>query len=221
MVTNGYEQNNKNNQPVAKNGIIGIHNGIIVNDSDLWKKYSDETKFSDLDSEIIPTLISRFEKEGASIIESIRKLYKEIKGIANIAFYHSSVRGIILSTNNGSIYFINCSKTKLFFFASERFILNRLIDDCNLSLKKSNIKQLLPKQILLVQGEGNPFVIKEGDNFKILNINNYKKPFLNFSEIKSENQNKLYYNNSLDHSFSSVSKKIEDYHSRRVSSILF
>ena len=58
LVTNGYEQDNENNQPVAKNGIVGVHNGIIVNDSDLWSKYSEETKTSELDSELIPTLIS-------------------------------------------------------------------------------------------------------------------------------------------------------------------
>ena len=72
LVTNGYEQDNKNNQPVAKNGIVGVHNGIIVNDSDLWAKYSEETKTSELDSELIPTLISRFEKKGDNIIVAIQ-----------------------------------------------------------------------------------------------------------------------------------------------------
>ncbi len=30
---------NTNNQPVVKDGAVGIHNGIIVNDDELWKSF--------------------------------------------------------------------------------------------------------------------------------------------------------------------------------------
>src|SRR3989344_7962325 len=39
MVTNGSMRQNNNNQPVIKDGMVTIHNGIIVNDNVLWKKY--------------------------------------------------------------------------------------------------------------------------------------------------------------------------------------
>ena len=38
LVTNGTQLNNQNNQPVIKSGIVGVHNGIITNDNQLWKK---------------------------------------------------------------------------------------------------------------------------------------------------------------------------------------
>jgi len=53
-VTTGYEQIDDNNQPVVKNGFVIIHNGIIVNQSELWQNYNQETRNSDLDSELIP-----------------------------------------------------------------------------------------------------------------------------------------------------------------------
>ena len=38
LVTNGDHLNNDNNQPIIKSNILGIHNGIIVNEKDLWSK---------------------------------------------------------------------------------------------------------------------------------------------------------------------------------------
>ena len=39
LQTNGQSEINTNNQPVVKDGAVGIHNGIIVNDNDLWNAY--------------------------------------------------------------------------------------------------------------------------------------------------------------------------------------
>ncbi len=44
LVTNGYEHINDNNQPVIKNNLAVIHNGIITNCNELWNKYNDEKK---------------------------------------------------------------------------------------------------------------------------------------------------------------------------------
>ena len=40
LVTNGTQLNSDNNQPVVKDNIIGIHNGIIVNSDSLWMSNS-------------------------------------------------------------------------------------------------------------------------------------------------------------------------------------
>ena len=36
LTTNGTQLEDENNQPVIKDGLIGIHNGIIVNVDELW-----------------------------------------------------------------------------------------------------------------------------------------------------------------------------------------
>ena len=48
LVTNGSQLHEVNNQPVMKDGILIIHNGIIVNADELWEKYPEiNTRISD------------------------------------------------------------------------------------------------------------------------------------------------------------------------------
>ncbi len=133
LVTNGYEQFNENNQPVLKCNLAVIHNGIIVNSSALWKKYSDEQKLTDLDSELIPTLVKRFFKQDRNLRQSLAKFYREIYGMTSIAMLPLDLNNLLLATNNGSLYFIESSSKDAFVFASERYILEKLIDGRRLS----------------------------------------------------------------------------------------
>ncbi len=57
LVTNGSQLQEENNQPVLKEGIILIHNGIIVNVDELWKQHPDLHRHYRIDTEIIPALI--------------------------------------------------------------------------------------------------------------------------------------------------------------------
>ena len=57
LVTNGSQLNDNNNQPVSKDGIIGLHNGIIVNVDELWSKYSNLKREFDVDTEVMLALI--------------------------------------------------------------------------------------------------------------------------------------------------------------------
>ena len=89
LVTNGYEYDNKNNQPFIKKNIVGIHNGIIVNVDELWLKYGIENKTSDLDSEIIPEILRSKLNSKKNINESLNEFYSEIYGMTNIALFFS------------------------------------------------------------------------------------------------------------------------------------
>ncbi len=40
LVTNGSQERRDNNQPVIKDDLVGIHNGIIVNDREIWSQFS-------------------------------------------------------------------------------------------------------------------------------------------------------------------------------------
>jgi glutamine---fructose-6-phosphate transaminase (isomerizing) len=124
LVTNGYEHENSNNQPVVKNGMLTVHNGIITNELDLWKKYPDEKKETQLDSELIPTLLNRSKDLGFSIPKALRFFYKEIHGMTTFATLFSQDRKLIVATNNGSLYYIFDKKNKSLIFASERYFLN-------------------------------------------------------------------------------------------------
>jgi glutamine---fructose-6-phosphate transaminase (isomerizing) len=57
LVTNGTQLEDANNQPVIKDDIICIHNGIVVNVDELWKKHPSLVRENEIDTEILPALI--------------------------------------------------------------------------------------------------------------------------------------------------------------------
>ena len=57
MVTNGSQDDNRNNQPVVRNDLVCIHNGIIVNDDALWKSHPDLSREAEVDTEIFLALM--------------------------------------------------------------------------------------------------------------------------------------------------------------------
>ena len=61
LATNGTEDN----QPVVRNGLITIHNGIICNTDDLWAAREDKRQLS-VDTEIIPVIVSEEKTKGSS-----------------------------------------------------------------------------------------------------------------------------------------------------------
>jgi asparagine synthetase B (glutamine-hydrolysing) len=127
LVTTGSEALIENNQPIVKSGMICVHNGIIVNDADLWDRYRNEPRVSQVDSELIPTLISLFLKQEKSLLSALRRFFKEIRGTTSTAILFDELDNIILATNNGSLYYVNDPEAGIMVFASERPILESLI----------------------------------------------------------------------------------------------
>lgn len=152
LVTDGHEQNNCNNQPVARDKLICVHNGIVVNVQRLWQKYPQLRKQSELDSEIIPALLRYYFSETGSLKVALKKVFQEIYGMTSIGMLFCDYDNLLLATNNGSLYYL-CSKDKnVFIFASESFILKRLIDSLRLEkhFNQENIAHLSTNNSLLV-----------------------------------------------------------------------
>ncbi len=126
LVTDGYEHDNVNNQPVIKKGIVAVHNGIIVNSEKLWGKFSDEKKETELDSELIPVLIRRFQR-ASTLRKGMNDFYQEIEGLVSGAMMFDDLNNMLLATNNGSLYYCTSNDKKCFVFASEQYILQQLI----------------------------------------------------------------------------------------------
>ncbi len=214
LVTNGYEQYNENNQPVIKNNLAVIHNGIIVNDTELWKKYSDEERLSGLDSEIIPTLLRRFLNQGSTLQTALSNLYKEIYGMTSIAVLPFESKNLILATNNGSLYYVSSEDNSAFVFASERFILNSLIEKLKLAsvFSKQNIKQLPANYACSVNIESN--------TVNVLSLSTTSTDFNNLTsaskillpiEITEKVSNKhVHINTSMEHRETTVPKAFTD-----------
>lgn len=126
LVTNGTQLKDFNNQPVIKDGVIGVHNGIIVNEAVLWNKHSELKREYEIDTEILFSIIRKYINTGISSIQACIDAANEISGTVSIGFMLNDREEFILFSNNGSLYILT-NLEDILIFSSEKNILNRLI----------------------------------------------------------------------------------------------
>ncbi len=142
LVTNGHQENNANNQPTISKTTVLIHNGIIVNDKEITKKFPQVSINSDLDTQVACNLINFYSVSGHSQIQAIQKAYREIKGSASMAILTNNSTDLALATNTGSIFVANYSNPKIKVFASEKYILEKFTQNNNLETNLNSINQV-------------------------------------------------------------------------------
>jgi len=128
LVTNGSQLLDFNNQPVIKQGIVGIHNGIITNVDELWEKFDDLKREYEVDTEILLAMLRKFMNEGLSVSDSFVKIFNVIEGAASIAFFANDKNFLSLVTNCGSLYKITNKRNDIVIFASEKYFLKKLME---------------------------------------------------------------------------------------------
>jgi len=154
LVTNGIQSIHKNNQPVAKEGLVGVHNGIIVNDFKIWNSISNSKQESDIDTEALFALIGVNLKRGDSISTSITKAIAQCEGTFSIAFFLEKFNALVLATNNGSLYYYFNKHLNEFIFASENKILEIFVRKFNRAeIGAIQISHLTPRRGLIVELE--------------------------------------------------------------------
>ena len=125
LVTNGSQLRDVNNQPVIKDGVIGIHNGIIVNDRDLFSRHADLRRSYDIDTEVMLALVGKYVNEGWDLASSVSKTVQELVGTVATAMYVSALNEFVLATNNGSLYLLT-DEANVLAFASEQYFATQL-----------------------------------------------------------------------------------------------
>lgn len=152
LVTNGSQLQEQNNQPVIKDNMVVVHNGIIVNGDTLWEANPLLTRQYSIDTEIIPALINQNLENGLCIQNSITSSLKNIQGTYSLAMLFQNHSCFALATNNGSLYYQTDSKNYIV-FASEKHFLNKLNDFAPFKKisSKSEILQLLPAHGYLIE----------------------------------------------------------------------
>jgi len=128
LQTNGQSEINANNQPVVKDGVIGIHNGIIVNDFQLWNQFSQITKKYDVDTEVFLSLLHMYRDQGKSLVEAVKLVFGQIEGSASVALQFEDIDSFILASNTGSLYLAFNQKHKILVFASEKYTLQQVLN---------------------------------------------------------------------------------------------
>lgn len=150
LVTNGSQLHEVNNQPVIKDGIVIIHNGIIVNVEEIWDKNPFLKREFLIDTEIIPSSI-RYELKKNNLVQACINSLDQIEGTYSIAAMFEDLDQFILATNNGSLYYFTDNKT-YFVFASEANYLRNLINEGLFCTKNQigEIKQITANNNILI-----------------------------------------------------------------------
>jgi glutamine---fructose-6-phosphate transaminase (isomerizing) len=129
LQTNGQSEINTNNQPVVKDGAVGIHNGIIVNDNKLWDSFFELKQKYDVDTEVFLSLLQMFRNQGKSIIEAVRLVFEYIEGSASVAIEFDNANYFVLASNTGSLYMALSKGNQILVFASEKYILQEVLEN--------------------------------------------------------------------------------------------
>lgn len=158
LVTNGI----KDNQPVLLDDNILVHNGIIVNHDDIYKKNKFKRKY-EIDSEVILTIFNHSRLKDLSIQESIDEVFRTCVGTISCVLFLKNENKIILFSNNGSLYLGELNGA--LFFSSEEYPLKQLY--CN------KITKIHKTKIIDLNNHINhidlPIIIDE-KNSRILNL---------------------------------------------------
>lgn len=128
MVTNGSPANPDNNQPVLRDGMFCLHNGIVVNDGEIWNKHPDLDRRFEVDTEVLVALAGNSRANGACAAESVRLALAEARGANTIAMMGAGDSELIVATTNGSLFLAVASQGEGVAFASERHILERICE---------------------------------------------------------------------------------------------
>lgn len=148
METNGSFAENKNNQPVVKDNLITVHNGIIVNDEELWKQNTILKRKYEVDTEVFNSLVNYHTEKEDNLSLGIKKALKLLEGSYSFATLFENFNYLLLATNTGSLYYI---KGKDFFvFASEFEFLNSLKKKYLQNFENLEVTQLKPQQSILL-----------------------------------------------------------------------
>ncbi|HTF89934.1 MAG TPA: hypothetical protein VK843_16080 [Planctomycetota bacterium] len=176
LVTNGFQSNDDNNQPVISLGSVGIHNGIIVNDRAIAAARPGIKLRSEVDSELLVGLLrSEFDACG-DLIEATRRTFETIEGSASLSMLFDVTPCLLLATNTGSLFILRNEKSSFLAFASERFILRRLVESEGLEQRfgKLTLEQIRAGHALAVHLDptaGTPaivhFDLARGDGAKL------------------------------------------------------
>jgi hypothetical protein len=119
LITNG----SADNQPVSRDSVLVLHNGIIVNDEALWEKV-DKTRALAIDTEIIPALIAAHLESGETVEDAAAAVLDVAEGVIACAALIPRLGKLLLFSNNGSLYL--GEKSEGYVFSSERYPLEQI-----------------------------------------------------------------------------------------------
>lgn len=134
LITNGLFDN----QPVVRDGIFVLHNGIIVNEEDVWESVGLKPRLQ-VDSEAIIGIALKHLEEQGDLLELPGRILSTCQGTISAALAIPNMGKLLLFSNNGSLYSGRIGDD--LYFASEAYPLKQIA--CH------NVEQIWQRGLLL------------------------------------------------------------------------
>lgn len=119
LITNGLADN----QPVYRDAVCVIHNGIVVNHDALWSQVC-KTRLQEIDTEIIAAIAADYLENGGQVEGIAKRVLSLCEGVVACAMALPKQGKLCLFSNNGSLY--HGVKNGAHYFASESYPLLQL-----------------------------------------------------------------------------------------------
>ena len=118
LITNGHADN----QPVIRDKIMVLHNGIITNFEELWEEIPEKRKLN-IDTEIIAGLAENYLKKND--LDGLSEyILSKCNGVVACAIVLLNLGKLIIFSNNGSLFYSEHNEN--FYFSSEEYPLKVL-----------------------------------------------------------------------------------------------
>jgi glucosamine 6-phosphate synthetase-like amidotransferase/phosphosugar isomerase protein len=137
--TKGTYLDNKNNHPIIANRVVGVHNGIISNDDDIFDNFSkfagkEWTRSGQVDSEIIFRLVDYYSTIcRLEMNDSIMRACRQLKGGYACALVSGLDQySIWIFRNTGPIEMVYFPKVGVIIFASSMVFIKQALEGINL-----------------------------------------------------------------------------------------
>jgi hypothetical protein len=134
LITNGLYDN----QPVVRDGMFVIHNGIIVNEDDIWSSINVKRLFQ-IDSEAIIGIAIKHLDDGGDFSQLPQQILSKCRGTISAVLAIPRLGKIFLFSNNGSLFVGENNDN--YYFASEKYALK--------SISCSDIRQIWHEGMIL------------------------------------------------------------------------
>lgn len=137
LITNGLADN----QPVYRDNVCVIHNGIVVNHDALWAQVG-KTRQQEIDTEIIAAIAAEHLESGGTAEGVAKSVLSLCEGVVACALALPRLGKLCLFSNNGSLY--HGTKDGAHYFASESFPLNQIKCDSVVQVRTEGVVLDIP-----------------------------------------------------------------------------
>lgn len=155
METHGTAANPENNHPIVSQNVAVIHNGIIVNAEEIWRRYPNRKSQTEVDSEALCVIIGEAlanssTGKGLEVALALQPALSQVEGSYSFIATEPSLDFALASSNTGSLWIAEDIDSDSYALASEERMLRDVFAKYRLPMSRWAIRQLPVGEIIVL-----------------------------------------------------------------------